>query len=49
MRRESARPVAEIGRPYTADDVTRLQGSVRIEYTLARRGAERLREMLGAG
>ena len=31
-----------IERPYTADDVARLQGSVRIEYTLARLGAERL-------
>jgi isocitrate lyase len=31
-----------IERPYTADDVARLRGSIRIEYTLARRGAERL-------
>src|ERR671932_2891027 len=31
-----------IERPYTADDVARLRGSVRIEYTLARLGAERL-------
>ena len=29
-------------RPYTAEDVVRLRGSVRIEHTLARRGAERL-------
>nr|MBA3616685.1 isocitrate lyase [Rubrobacteraceae bacterium] len=28
--------------PYTADDVARLRGSVRIEHTLARLGAERL-------
>ena len=35
-----------IERPYTPEDVKRLQGSVKIEYTLARRGAERLwREM----
>ncbi|HTW84846.1 MAG TPA: isocitrate lyase [Candidatus Sulfotelmatobacter sp.] len=33
-------------RPYTQADVERLRGSVRIEYTLARRGAERLRNML---
>ena len=31
-----------IERPYTADDVARLRGSVRIEHTLARLGAERL-------
>jgi isocitrate lyase len=31
-----------IERPYTADDVERLRGSLRIEYTLARMGAERL-------
>ena len=31
-----------IERPYTADDVERLRGSIRIEYTLARMGAERL-------
>jgi isocitrate lyase len=31
-----------ITRPYTAADVVRLRGSLQIEYTLARRGAERL-------
>jgi len=31
-----------IERPYTAEDVARLRGSIRIEYTLARMGAERL-------
>jgi isocitrate lyase len=31
-----------IERPYTAEDVKRLTGSVRIEHTLARMGAERL-------
>src|ERR671910_3068579 len=31
-----------IERPYTADDVARLRGSVGIEHTLARLGAERL-------
>src|SRR5215207_10191050 len=33
-------------RPYTADDVARLRGSVRIEHTLARLGAERLWELM---
>src|SRR5215211_4230943 len=31
-----------ITRPYAAEDVARLRGSVKIEYTLARMGAERL-------
>jgi len=31
-----------VRRPYTAEDVLRLRGSVQIEYTLARMGAERL-------
>ena len=31
-----------IERPYSAEDVARLQGSVVVEHTLARRGAERL-------
>jgi isocitrate lyase len=35
-----------IERPYTAQDVLRLQGSVQIEYTLAKRGAHRLWELL---
>jgi isocitrate lyase len=35
-----------IERPYTADDVLRLRGSVHIEHTLARLGAERLWELL---
>src|SRR3712207_3988765 len=33
---------AGIERPYTADDVARLRGSIWIEHTLARMGAERL-------
>src|SRR5690349_14389948 len=37
-----------IQRPYTAEDVDRLRGSVRIEHTLARMGAERLWELLHA-
>src|SRR5437016_4424810 len=37
---------AGVTRPYTAEDVERLRGSLRIEYTLARNGAERLWELL---
>lgn len=33
-------------RPYSAEDVVRLRGSVQIEHTLARLGAERLWELL---
>ena len=33
---------AGIERPYSAEDVARLRGSVAIEHTLARMGAERL-------
>src|SRR5574338_879519 len=36
----------EAVRPYTTDDVVRLRGSVRVEHTLARLGAERLRALL---
>ncbi len=35
-----------ITRPYSAEDVLRLRGSVKIEYTLARLGAERLWQLL---
>src|SRR5256714_3777820 len=35
-----------ITRPYSAEDVIRLRGSVQIEYTLARLGAERLWNLL---
>jgi isocitrate/methylisocitrate lyase len=37
---------AGIRRDWTAEDVARLRGSVEIEYSLARRGAERLWELL---
>lgn len=37
---------AGVERPYQAEDVVRLRGSLRIEYTLAKRGAERLWQML---
>lgn len=33
---------SNVKRPYTAEDVVRLRGSLQIEYTLARRGAEKL-------
>ena len=35
-----------ITRPYSNEDVARLQGSVRVEHTLARLGAERLWDLL---
>ena len=35
-----------IERPYSTEDIERLRGSVQIEHTLARRGAERLRSLL---
>jgi isocitrate lyase len=35
-----------IERPYSADDVIRLRGSLKIEYTLAKLGAERLWHLL---
>ncbi|MBS1796668.1 MAG: isocitrate lyase/phosphoenolpyruvate mutase family protein, partial [Acidobacteria bacterium] len=35
-----------IERPYTAEDVLRLRGSVKIEYTLAELGAERLWKLM---
>src|SRR5215831_8968055 len=37
-----------IVRPYSAEDVIRLRGSVQIEYTLARMGAERLWNLLNS-
>jgi isocitrate lyase len=37
---------AGVERPYQAEDVVRLRGSIRIAYTLAQRGAERLWQML---
>jgi isocitrate lyase len=35
-----------VTRPYTAEDVEKLRGSMQIEHTLARHGAERLWELL---
>lgn len=43
---EHARRFDGITRPYTEADVKRLRGSVTIEHTLARRGAERLWELM---
>ncbi len=37
-----------VKRPYKAEDVVRLRGSVRVEHTLARLGAERLRRLLSS-
>ena len=37
-----------IERPYTAEDVVRLRGSIQIEYTLANHGSRRLWELLHA-
>ena len=39
---------AEIRREYGPADVVRLRGSLRVEYTVARHGAERLRSLLAA-
>ena len=39
-------PSDTIERPYSQSDVERLRGSVTIEHTLARLGAERLRALL---
>ena len=36
----------DISRPYTAEEVVRLRGSIHVEHTVARRGAERLHELL---
>ena len=38
-----------IRRTYSAEDVVRLRGSMRVEHTVARAGAERLRDLLSDG
>ena len=38
-----------VERDYTADDVVRLRGSIRIEHSLARHGADRLWDLLHSG
>jgi isocitrate lyase len=42
----NGRPVWNVERPYSEEGVERLRGSVAVEHTLARLGAERLRELL---
>src|SRR5919205_60561 len=42
------RPTWNVERPYAADEVERLRGTVAVEHTIARLGAERLRELLSA-
>ncbi len=37
---------AGVDRPYTAEDVYKIRGSVRVEHSLARRGAEKLWELV---
>ena len=37
---------SNVKRGYTAEDVVRLRGSIQTEYTLARRGAEKLWELI---
>ena len=55
MRSEQAKQLEEswqderwngITRPYKAEDVIRLRGSLEIEYTIARRGSEKLWRLL---
>ncbi|MBI3647190.1 MAG: isocitrate lyase [Actinobacteria bacterium] len=38
-----------VERPYSAEEVVRLRGSIRVEHTIARRGAERLWDLLASG
>src|SRR5947209_18221249 len=35
-----------IERPYSAEDVERLRGTIHVEHTLARRGAQKLSDLL---
>ena len=39
---------AGIERPYTSEDVERLQGRFRVEHTIARLGAERLWQLMAS-
>ncbi len=38
-----------VERPYTAEEVYKIRGSVRVEYSLARNGAEKLWELVNGG
>src|SRR3954471_20139406 len=42
----NGRPHWRVERPYSEEDVERLRGSVTVEHTVAKLGAERLRELL---
>src|SRR5919198_706258 len=42
----NGRPTWNVERPYRDEDVNRLRGTVAVEHTLAKLGAERLRELL---
>jgi isocitrate lyase len=42
----NGRPTWNVERPYSDEEVDRLRGTVLVEHTLARLGAERLRELL---
>ena len=46
QRRWAADRWTGIERPYTAEEVVRLRGSIRVEHSLARAGAERLWQLL---
>jgi isocitrate lyase len=46
QRRWAAQRWAGIERPYSAEEVVRLRGAIRVEHSLARAGAERLWELL---
>src|SRR3954462_4895333 len=46
VARKKSKPQKGITRPYSKEEVARLQGSLKIEHTLARRGAEKLRHLL---
>jgi isocitrate/methylisocitrate lyase len=46
FRNETNSRFAGIERPYSGEDVARLRGTIQIEHTLARRGAEKLWELL---
>ncbi|MGZ8411967.1 MAG: isocitrate lyase [Gemmatirosa sp.] len=46
LEQEWQSAAGDLRRDYSAADVVRLRGAVRVEHTLARRGAERLRHLL---
>jgi len=46
--KRSSNRFAGVERPYSREDVERLRGTIQIEYTLARRGAQKLWDLLHA-